>query len=450
MCATARDEKRWPTPTTSNKCLGHPGDRQDRRQAGRRDCRIKTSELVAVGSRTQAAADAFAANYGGIRAHGSYDALLADDAVDAIYVSTPHPQHAEWTIKALEAGKAVLCEKPLGVNHPEAMAMVETAAFHRRFLMEAFMYRVHPQTAKVGAAGARRRHRRGAPDRRQPWLRRAVQSREPPAQQRAGRRRHHGRRLLSGLHGAADRRRRAGANRRLRRVGRDGRGSLGVGSARVPQRTDRPGIHRGVAAPRQHGAHLRFQGVDPPRGAVVRQSRVVSAALSPAIDPGRRAAPRQSPGRHLGVRAHPPRKARDRRRHGQTDLRPRGRCGRRRAPGRRGRVPAHDVEGQPRPSEDARRMAPQRRRGLRFRARRAADGARSRPPALRAPQRHRQGAHRRLGQARLQTRHGLRQPGDAETRYGDVRQLLRVRRQHPSTPRTSTAAGAWKRCWARG
>ena len=109
----------------------------------------ETSELVAVGSRTQAAADAFAAKHGGVRAHGSYDALLADEAVDAIYVSTPHPQHAEWTIKALEAGKAVLCEKPLGVNHPEAMAMVETAAFHRRFLMEAFMYRVHPQTAKL-------------------------------------------------------------------------------------------------------------------------------------------------------------------------------------------------------------------------------------------------------------------------------------------------------------
>lgn len=109
----------------------------------------ETSELVAVGSRTQAAADAFALNRPGIRAHGSYDALLADDAVQVVYVSTPHPQHAEWTIKALEAGKAVLCEKPLGVNHPEAMAMVETAAFHQRFLMEAFMYRTHPQTAKL-------------------------------------------------------------------------------------------------------------------------------------------------------------------------------------------------------------------------------------------------------------------------------------------------------------
>ena len=109
----------------------------------------ESSELAAVGSRTQAAADAFASDYDGITAHGSYDALLEDDDVDAIYVSTPHPQHAEWTIKALEAGKAVLCEKPMGVNHAEVMAMVETAAFHNRFLMEAFMYRTHPQTAKV-------------------------------------------------------------------------------------------------------------------------------------------------------------------------------------------------------------------------------------------------------------------------------------------------------------
>ena len=110
-----------------------------------------TSELTAVGSRTQAAADAFAKQYelppGG--SHGTYDALLEDDNVDVIYVSTPHPMHAEWTIKALEAGKGVLCEKPMGVNYPEVMAMVETAAFHERFLMEAFMYRTHPQTAKA-------------------------------------------------------------------------------------------------------------------------------------------------------------------------------------------------------------------------------------------------------------------------------------------------------------
>ena len=110
-----------------------------------------TSDLLAVGSRTQDPADAFARDYGLPQdaAHGSYDALLDDDRVDAIYVATPHPRHAEWTIKALEAGKAVLCEKPMGINHPEVMAMVETAAFHNRFLMEAFMYRTHPQTAKA-------------------------------------------------------------------------------------------------------------------------------------------------------------------------------------------------------------------------------------------------------------------------------------------------------------
>ena len=110
----------------------------------------ESSALVAVGSRAQAAADAFAADYG-IRAHGSYEALLADPEVDVVYVATPHPQHAEWSIRALQAGKAVLCEKPLGVNHPEVMAMVEAATVQDRFLMEAFMYRAHPQTAKVVA-----------------------------------------------------------------------------------------------------------------------------------------------------------------------------------------------------------------------------------------------------------------------------------------------------------
>ena len=110
----------------------------------------ESSSLVAVGSRTQAAADAFAADYG-ICAHGGYQALLADPAVDVVYVATPHPQHAEWTIRALQAGKAVLCEKPLGVSHPEVMAMVEAATVQNRFLMEAFMYRAHPQTAKVVA-----------------------------------------------------------------------------------------------------------------------------------------------------------------------------------------------------------------------------------------------------------------------------------------------------------
>jgi predicted dehydrogenase/aryl-alcohol dehydrogenase-like predicted oxidoreductase len=109
----------------------------------------RTGRLVAVGSRTQGAADAFGKEYGLERCHGSYEALLADRAVQAVYVSTPHPVHAEWAIKAAEAGKHILCEKPLAMNHAEAMAVVEAARKHGVFLMEAFMYRCHPQTARL-------------------------------------------------------------------------------------------------------------------------------------------------------------------------------------------------------------------------------------------------------------------------------------------------------------
>ena len=109
----------------------------------------ETGELVAVGSRTLAKADEFASNYEGLTAHGSYQDLIDDPDVDALYVATPHPQHAEWTIKALEAGKAVLCEKPMAVNHPQVMAMVQKASDTQTFLMEAFMYRTHPQTQRL-------------------------------------------------------------------------------------------------------------------------------------------------------------------------------------------------------------------------------------------------------------------------------------------------------------
>ncbi len=108
-----------------------------------------TGELVAVGSRSQASADAFANHYDGLTVHGSYQDLIDDPGVDALYVATPHPQHAEWTIKALEGGKAVLCEKPMAVNHPQVMAMVQKATDTRTFLMEAFMYRTHPQTRRL-------------------------------------------------------------------------------------------------------------------------------------------------------------------------------------------------------------------------------------------------------------------------------------------------------------
>ncbi len=109
----------------------------------------RTGRLAAVGSRDAAKATQFAAEHGAIRAHGSYEALLADPEVEAVYIATPHPSHAEWAINAARAGKHILCEKPLTLNHAEAMVVVEAARRHKVFLMEAFMYRCHPLTAKL-------------------------------------------------------------------------------------------------------------------------------------------------------------------------------------------------------------------------------------------------------------------------------------------------------------
>ncbi len=109
----------------------------------------KTGRLVAVGSRTAGAAETFGAEFDAPHRHSSYEALLADPDVQAVYISVPHPHHAEWAIKAAEAGKHILCEKPIGMNHAEAMAIIEAARAHDVFLMEAFMYRCQPQTAKL-------------------------------------------------------------------------------------------------------------------------------------------------------------------------------------------------------------------------------------------------------------------------------------------------------------
>lgn len=108
-----------------------------------------SGRVVAAGSRSPEAARAFAEEHGVPRAHGSYEALLADPEVDAVYVATPHPRHAEWVVKAAEAGKHILCEKPMGMNRAEGETMVAAARRRGVVLMEAFMYRCHPQTAKV-------------------------------------------------------------------------------------------------------------------------------------------------------------------------------------------------------------------------------------------------------------------------------------------------------------
>lgn len=113
--------------------------------------RSSQNVVVAVGSRSAESAKKFGDKYNITAAHqhSTYEALLADAEVDAVYVSTPHPWHAEWTIKALRAGKHVLCEKPFALNYPEAQAMVEAARETGRTLMEAFMWRCHPQTAEI-------------------------------------------------------------------------------------------------------------------------------------------------------------------------------------------------------------------------------------------------------------------------------------------------------------
>lgn len=111
----------------------------------------RTGTLRAVGSRSAEKANAFGNEFklGAASRHGSYEALLADPDVDAVYIATPHPLHAEWTVKAAEAGKHILCEKPLTMNAAEATAVMEAARRHDVFLMEAFMYRCHPQTARI-------------------------------------------------------------------------------------------------------------------------------------------------------------------------------------------------------------------------------------------------------------------------------------------------------------
>ncbi len=111
----------------------------------------KTGKLVAVASRDQARAEAFAKEHADstCRCYGGYEALLADADVQAVYIATPHPMHAPWVIKAAEAGKHVLVEKPAGVNAAQVMAMIEACRVNGVLFMEAFMYRCHPQTQKL-------------------------------------------------------------------------------------------------------------------------------------------------------------------------------------------------------------------------------------------------------------------------------------------------------------
>jgi predicted dehydrogenase len=105
--------------------------------------------VTAVGSRTQESADAFAAKFGIGTAHGSYEALVADPEVDAIYVSTPHPFHADNALLALDAGKHVLVEKSFTVNAAEARAVVDRATEKNLVVLEAMWTRFLPHMVRI-------------------------------------------------------------------------------------------------------------------------------------------------------------------------------------------------------------------------------------------------------------------------------------------------------------
>lgn len=105
-------------------------------------------ELVVVGSRDPDRASAFAAEFGAPR-HHDYEGVVADAEVDLVYVATHHPAHREWAVRSADAGKHVLCEKPMAVHGSDAARIVDAARRNDVFLLEAFAYRCHPQTQRL-------------------------------------------------------------------------------------------------------------------------------------------------------------------------------------------------------------------------------------------------------------------------------------------------------------
>ncbi len=155
-------------------------------------------QALAVASRDAGRANAYARAHGIERAYGSYEQLLADPDVDVVYISLPNGMHVEWTHAALEAGKHVLCEKPLSRSPAEVERLFDLADERGLYLSEAFMYRHHPQTKRLkqlvdeGAIGELRLIRGD--------LQLQLRSGRPAHVGRHGGRRPDGRGLLPGEH----------------------------------------------------------------------------------------------------------------------------------------------------------------------------------------------------------------------------------------------------------
>jgi predicted dehydrogenase len=113
-------------------------------------------EVVAVGSRNLRRAEEQARELGIERAHGSYEAVLEDPEVDCVYIALPNSQHVDWSVRALEAGKHVLCEKPLSRHPSEVERAFDAAERAGRVLAEAFMWRHHPQARRLRSLESKR------------------------------------------------------------------------------------------------------------------------------------------------------------------------------------------------------------------------------------------------------------------------------------------------------
>jgi predicted dehydrogenase len=137
---SAERELRWGILSTAN--IG-------RRKVVPAMQKARRSRIVAIASRDEERATAYARELGIPRTHDSYEALLADPGVDAVYIPLPNHLHARWVIAAAGAGKHVLCEKPLAMNGDEAQRMADACADAGVVLLEAFMYRLHPSWVAV-------------------------------------------------------------------------------------------------------------------------------------------------------------------------------------------------------------------------------------------------------------------------------------------------------------
>lgn len=110
---------------------------------------IEDAELIAVASRSITNANSFAKTHKVSKAYGNYDHLFSDEDIDIVYIATPHYSHAELSIKAMENGKHVLCEKPIAINKKEAVKMIQTSLRTRRFFMEALWTRFNPSIIAI-------------------------------------------------------------------------------------------------------------------------------------------------------------------------------------------------------------------------------------------------------------------------------------------------------------